>query len=174
MKVLITQLTAFLLLTFLAEAQPTTPQFMRSGMETANEALVIVDTFRTYPNCLVLDAKKIASITVYKDSSISGSFGSSGSRRVLHMKTKGDVKFLRVREILRQYDVSSNDLQLRVCIDKVLIKHPQFILIDASEIQEVQTTTERYWAFFEDMNTGERYINIVTKPKERVLSPVAL
>lgn len=142
---------------------------MGDGSETIKQPLVLVDTFKTYRPYFVIDAAKLESVTIFKDSSAMTKFGVAARHGVLYIKTKGKPHLLRVDDIIRRYAVSSHDSKLRVCIDKILVKEPQFILIEASEIQDVHVTTDRYWNLLEDRNSGERFINIVTRGQRKAL-----
>jgi hypothetical protein len=114
---------------------------------------------------LVLDPNKIISIDILKDSTAISKFGDAAKFGVVIIHPKTDVKFLRVDKILDNYKLSNEDKKLRICIDKTLVQDPQLILIENSEIEDVQITTERHWINVEDATSCERFINIVTRTK---------
>ena len=47
------------------------------------------------------------------------------------------------------------------------MKETQLILVESSEIEDVQITTDRHWINSEDANSRERFINIITKTKDK-------
>lgn len=136
-------------------------------IDTTIRPLVLVDTFKTDINHLILDPNKIASIDILKDSTAISKFGDAAKFGVVIIHTKSDAKFLRVDKILDNYKLSNEDKKLRICIDKTLIRDPQLILIESSEIECVGVTTDRHWINIEDANSGEKFINITTKTKPK-------
>ena len=70
-------------------------------------------------------------------------------------------------KILDNYKLSNEDKKLRICINKTLMRDPQLILIENSEIEYVEVTTDRHWINIEDANSGEKFINITTKIKPK-------
>jgi len=129
--------------------------------------LVLVDTFKTDINHLVLDPNKIISIDILKDSSVISKFGDAAKFGVIIITPKTSATFLRVDKILDNYKLSNEDKKLRICIDKTIIREPQLILIESSEIECVEITTDRRWINIEDANSGEKFINITTKAKSK-------
>ena len=127
--------------------------------------LIIVDTFRTDLNHCVLDPGNIESINIFKDSSAASKFGDAGKYGIIMINPKPNTIFLRVSKILTEYVLCEEDKKLRICINKTLLSNPQLILIDKSEIERVEITTDRYWTNTREANSGERFINIVTRTK---------
>jgi hypothetical protein len=134
-------------------------------IDTTRIPIVFVDTFRTDMKHFVLDPENIKSINIFKDSSAVSKFGDAGKYGVIIIYPKANTTFLRVDKILNEYKLSDDDKKLRICINKTLMPTPQLILIDKSEIERVEITTDRHWTNTEDANSGERFINIVTRTK---------
>ena len=130
-------------------------------IDETRKPLVLVDTFKTDINHLVLDPNKIVSINIHKDSTTISKFG------VIIITPKTSANFLRVGKILDNYKLSNEDKKLRICIDKTLMRDPQLILIESSEIECVKVITDRHWINIEDANSGEKFINITTKTKPK-------
>jgi len=129
--------------------------------------LVFVDTFKTDMNHLVIGPNQIESIHVFKDSVAMAKYGDAGKFGVVLIHPRDDVKLLRVDKIIDKYKVSKDDNNLRICINKTLVQDPKLILIDDSEIEAVEVTTDRHWTNVEDANSGEKFINITTKTKRK-------
>lgn len=127
--------------------------------------LVFVDTFKTDINHLVLDPNKIVSINILKDSTAISKYGDAAKFGVIIITPKTSATFLRVDKIFDNYKLSNEDKKLRICINKTLMRDPQLILIENSEIEYVEVTTDRHWINIEDANSGEKFINITTKTK---------
>ena len=136
-------------------------------IDETRKPLLLVDTFKTDFNHLVLDPNKIVSIDVLKDSTAILKFGDAAKFGVVIIHPKTDAKFLRIDKILDNYELSNEDKKLRICIDKTLMQYPQLILIESSEIECVEVTTDRHWINIEDANSGEKFINITTKSKPK-------
>lgn len=136
-------------------------------IDTTKMPLIFVDTFRTDMKHVVLDPENIQSINIFKDSASVSKFGDAGKYGVIMIYTKPNTTFLRVDKILNEYKLSDKDKKLRICINKTLMTNPQLILIEKSEIETVEITTERHWINTEDANSGERFVNIVTRTKDK-------
>ena len=136
-------------------------------IDTLRMPLIIVDTFRTDMKHFVLDPGNIQSINIFKDSSATSKFGDAAKNGVIMIYPKPNTTFLRVDNILNGYKLCDEDKKLRICINKNLMPNPQLILIDQSEIERVEITTDRHWINTEDANSGERFINIVTRRKDK-------
>ena len=134
-------------------------------IDTTIRPLVLVNTFKTDFNHLVLDPKEIESIEVLKDSTAKLKYGDAGKFGVIIIYPKPRVKFLRVDKILKIYNLSNEDKKLRICINKTLLRNPQLILIEKSQIESVEVTTDRHGINIHDANSGEKFINIITRIK---------
>ena len=129
--------------------------------------LVLVDSFKTDISYLVLDPNKIESINILKDSLAISKYGVEAKDGVIIIQPKKNVQFLRIDRILDNNKIKGEDRKLRICINKTLIRETQLILIESSEIEDVQITTDRHWTNSEDANSCERFINIITKNKDK-------
>ena len=129
--------------------------------------LVLVDSFKTDISYLVLDPNKIESINILKDSLAISKYGVEAKDGVIIIQPKINVQFLRIDRILDNNKIKAEDRKLRICINKTLIRETQLILIESSEIEDVQITTDRHWINSEDANSCERFINIITKTKDK-------
>jgi hypothetical protein len=127
--------------------------------------LVFVDSFKTDISYLVLDPNKIESIDILKGSSAISKYGDEAKDGVIIIQPKKDVQLLRIDKILDNNKINAADRKLRICINNNLIRETQLILIESSEIEDVQITTDRHWINSEDANSCERFINIITKNK---------
>jgi hypothetical protein len=136
-------------------------------IDTTRIPLVFVDTFKTDMNHFVLDPQNIVSINIFKDSTTKSKFGDAGKYGVIIIYPKAHTTFFRVEKILNEYKLSDEDKKLRICINKTLMPNPQLILIDKSEIECVEVTTDRHWTNTEDANSCEKFINIVTRTKDK-------
>ena len=129
--------------------------------------LVFVDSFKTNISYLVLNPDKIESINIFKGPPAISKYGDEAKDGVIIIQPKEDVQLLRIDRILDNNKIKAEDRKLRICINNNLMKEPQLILIESSEIENVQITTERHWINSEDANSRERFINIVTKTKDK-------
>jgi len=136
-------------------------------VDSTRMPLIFVDTFRTDMKHFILDPGNIQSINILKDSSAISKFGDAGKYGVIMIYPKPNTTFLRGDQILNEYNLSAEDKKLRICINKTLMPNPRLILIDRSEIERVEITIGRHWTNTEDANSGERFINIVTRTKDK-------
>ena len=129
--------------------------------------LVFVDSFKTDISYLVLNPDKIESINIFKGPPAISKYGDEAKDGVIIIQPKEDVQLLRIDRILDNNKIKAEDRKLRICINNNLMKEPQLILIESSEIEDVQITTDRHWINSEDANSRERFINIITKTKDK-------
>lgn len=136
-----------------------------SRLDLSNRPLVLLDTFKTNLQYLILDPQLIDSISIQKDSIAIAKYGAAGKHGVIVIYPKNNTKFFQIDKIIDHYNISKEDKNLRICINKTLIKESKLILIEKSEIQNVEITTDRNWINIEDLPSGERFINITTRTK---------
>ena len=136
-------------------------------VDSTRMPLIFVDTFRTDMKHFILDPGNIQSINILKDSSAISKFGDAGKYGVIMIYPKPNTTFLRGDQILNEYKLNAEDRKLRICINRTLMPNPRLILIDRSEIERVEITIGRHWTNTEDANSGERFINIVTRTKDK-------
>jgi predicted metal-binding transcription factor (methanogenesis marker protein 9) len=136
-----------------------------SRVDTTRKPMVLVGKFITDFDHLVLDPKEFKSISVLKDSTAISKYGDAGKFGVIIIYPKPRVKLLRVDKILTKYNLSDEDKKLRICINKAIIRNPQMILIEQSQIESVEVTTDRQGTNNHDANSGEKFINIITRKK---------
>ena len=141
--------------------------FVKPENPVASRPLVLVDGFKTDIQYLIMDPHMIESISVYKDSNALVKFGEGARHGVVIVKPTANATLLQIGKIIEKYKIASPDRKLRICINKTLIREPELILIEASEILDVQITTERHWTSIEDANSGEKFINIITRPDNK-------
>lgn len=139
--------------------------YCTNRVDTTRRPLILVDTFMTDFNHLVLDPNEIESIEVLKDSTANLKYGDAAKFGVIIIYPKPRVKLLRVDKILKIYNLSNEDKKLRICINKTLLRNPQLILIEKSQIENVEVTTDRHGINIHDANSGEKFINIITRTK---------
>jgi hypothetical protein len=139
--------------------------YCTNRVDTTIIPLILVDTFNTDFNHLVLDPSVIESLKVLNDSTAKSKYGDAGKFGVIIIYPKPRVKFLRVDKILKIYNLSNEDKKLRICINKTLLRNPQLILIEKSQIESVEVTTDRHGINIHDAKSGEKFINIITRTK---------
>ena len=125
-------------------------------IDTSIKPLVLVDTFKTEMNYLVLNPQKILSIDILKDSSAIAKFGKAGKSGVIFIHPKPGTKFLQIGKILDDYNVSDKDRKLSVYVNKTLIQKPKLLLIEQSELEDVEVITD-------NTISADRFINIRTR-----------
>jgi hypothetical protein len=139
--------------------------YCKNRVDTTIIPLILVDTFKTDFNHLVLDPNVIESFEVFNDSTAKSKYGDAGKFGVIIIYPKPRVKFLRLDKILKIYNLSTEDKKLRICINKNLLRDPQLLLIEKSQIESVEVTTDRNGINIHDANSGEKFINIITRTK---------
>jgi hypothetical protein len=136
-----------------------------SRVDTSIKPMVLVGKFITDFDHLVLDPKEIKSIEVLKDSTAISKYGDAAKFGAIIIYPKPRVKLVRVDKILTKYNLSDEDKKLRICINKTLLRNPQLLLIEQSQIERVEVTTDRQGINNQDANPGEKFINIITRKK---------
>lgn len=121
---------------------------------------VVIDSFTTDIKHLVIGSKHIKEVSVIKGASAIEKLGDKAEQGAVMITTKPGTKLLQLQQILDRYNIPEADRKLRVCINKTLVHQPELIVAEASEIQAVEITTDRYWQHAEDADSNERFINI--------------
>jgi hypothetical protein len=137
----------------------------KTRIDTSRKPMLLVGKLITDFDHLVLDTKEIKSIEVLKDSTAISKYGDAAKFGVIIIYPKPRVKFLRVDKIFTNYNLSDEDKKLRIRINKAIIRNPQMILIEQSQIEKVEVTTDRQGINNQDANPGEKFINIITRIK---------
>ena len=153
MRLCIVCLVIFLNLYSILFAQPTKPV-----------PLILVDTFATDLKYLVLDADKIASVNVFKDSVATKLYGPGGKNGVVVIRTKEKINFLRLNALFDKYELPDSLRKFRVCIDEILVKQPGLILVDPAEVAALSIINITDWDIVKAPE-NEKVINIQRKHK---------
>lgn len=137
----------------------------KTRIDTSRKPMLLVGKLITDFDHLVLDTKEIKSISVLNDSTALSKYGDAAKFGAIIIYPKPRVKFLRVDKILTKYKLSNEDKKLSICINKAIIRNPQLILIEQSQIERVEVTTDTQGNNNHDANSGEKFINIITRIK---------
>src|SRR4051812_19510866 len=129
-------------------------------IDTAMRPLVLVDTFKTEINYLVLNPQKIESIDILKDSAAITKYGDAGKFGVIFIHPKAGTRFLKIDKILDDYQLSNEDKKLGVYVNKVFMPNPRLLLIEQSEFKDVEVITDK-------TVSGDRFINIRTRTNDK-------
>jgi hypothetical protein len=132
-----------------------------------NHPYMLIDSFEVDAKFFLISPDKIESIDVFKDSNAVKMYGNKATHGAIIVKTKPNTKLLRIKDIIDKYNTSGPDKQLRVCINKTVINHPELIVIEPDEILGIEIITDRNWINVEDANSTERFINIKTPERIR-------
>ncbi|WP_148661219.1 hypothetical protein [Flavisolibacter tropicus] len=128
--------------------------------QTQPTPYVVIDNFTTDIKHLVIGPKHIKEVSVLKGTNAVKKLGDKAEHGAVIITTKPGTTLLQLNQILDKYNIPEADRKLRVCINKTLVRQPELIVAEASEIQTVEITTDRYWQNAEDANSSERFINI--------------
>lgn len=150
----------FFLVGHLSAQQPVTRP--TPSKNSAKEPLILVDSFQTSLQSLILDPGKIESINVLKDTPAVSRYGEAGKNGVVIIHPKANVILLRLVELLNKFQVPDSLRKFRVCINEVIISRPDLILIDESEVEGVSNFVSTDWS---DLSRpkDERFLNIISK-----------
>ena len=135
------------------------------NQDTSQQPLILVDSLQTDINYLFLDANKVQAIDVFKDAAAIKQFGERGKNGVVVIKTKANVSLLRLPELLEKYNLPDSVKKLRVCINEILVKRPELLLIDETKIRGVGTMALIDWNYV-NKPTDETVINISVEKSE--------
>ena len=141
-------------------AQPVTRSL--TSYYSTKDPLVLVDTFITSIKCFIIDPGKIESIKVYKDTTAINKFGNAGKEGAIVIHIKDGVNLIRLGPLFDKYGFPDSLRHYRVCVDEVLIKSPELLLIDASQINGIGTFGYIDWNDLKNPKK-EDFINITTK-----------
>ncbi len=130
------------------------------------EPLILAGKLRTDFKHLLVDPKKVLDIKVYRGNTRKASkYGDAGKGGVVILKINSNIKLLRPNEILKIYNIDNHDKKLRFCINKNIMKDSKLILVDQAEIENVEITSEILQSNSYQVNSSEKFINIITKRK---------
>lgn len=127
--------------------------------------VVMVQGFKTNLQHLFINVNHIDSLNVIKGANAVTMIGESGKDGLIMIHPKKSASFLQVGDIYKQYQFGAQAAELKVCVNKILLQNPALLLIDKSEIESVEITTDRFWTDVADANTGEKFLNITLKNK---------
>jgi hypothetical protein len=133
-----------------------------SPYNSTKDPLVMVDTFITSIKCLIIDPGNIGSINIYKDTAAINRFGSGGKEGAIVIHPKDGVNLLRLGQLFDKYNFPDSLRRYRVCVDEVLIKKPELLLVDESQIGGIGTFVSVNWNDLRQPK-DEKFINVTTK-----------
>lgn len=131
------------------------------NLNESKSPLVVVDNYTTKMTRFFINTNNIESINVIKDSSAINKYGEDGRNGVVFIKVKNNCKLLNLEALLNQYNIAEENKQLRICINKTLIKEPSLLVFDTQKIKQVEITTDFKWVTTDEIKNGEKFINIV-------------
>lgn len=101
--------------------------------------LVVVDTFVTQLEYLVLDPANIESINVLKDKAATGKWGDRGRHGVIVITPVSTARLLTLNGLYDHFAVPAGQRTLRVCINEKPVDHPELILVDFTAMDGIST-----------------------------------
>jgi ABC-type lipopolysaccharide export system ATPase subunit len=132
------------------------------SQDSSKQPLLLVNSLETGLNYLILDSKEVQEINVYKDSTAIKKFGERGKNGVVTIQTNEDVRLVRLPALLDKYNLPDSVKKLRVCVNDVLIKQPELLLIDESKVRGINTTALVDWNDITRLS-NETVINIMVE-----------
>jgi hypothetical protein len=133
--------------------------------DTSKHYFVLVDTFRTSLQGLILNPSLIESIEVFNSSDAIKKYGADAADGAIIIHAKKNVTLWRLNSFLDKLGSSfvGDVRKCRVCIDEKIIEYPEFILIDESQLTSVSTFD---MVDFKNGETkSEKFLNLSTKKK---------
>jgi hypothetical protein len=149
-----------LIITFLSQGvfsfsqQDTRPHTMasREVLFKVDKTLIIIDSSITTPHTLILNDSSVRESTVFR----------ANDSVVIHMYLKNkNLKLVRVPDILKKFKVATEFVNLRICINKLIVRDSSKMLADLTQIKEVSIISDPYTPDSALFNSGEKFINIV-------------
>ena len=135
----------------------------RVAIDVANSPIVWIDSMKTDIAHLVMDQAAIDSVYVMKDSMVHKKYAQVIARGSLIIVPKPTVELIRLPALLEQRGVPARDRNLRVCINKTLVRYPSFLLIQPGFIKTIEVTSDRHWTYPEESNSKELFLNLITQ-----------
>lgn len=124
--------------------------------------LVVVDTFVTQLDYLVLDPVSIQSINVLKDKAATMKWGHRGRNGVIVITSKRSSRMLTINGLYDHFAVPAGQRRLRVCIDEKPVDHPELILVDLTAMAGISTFVSTNWSHPSDPKS-ETFFNIISR-----------
>jgi hypothetical protein len=140
--------------TFSFSQQDSWPHKMtsREFLFKVDKKFIVIDSFITTPQTLILHDSSVVVRTVYR----------ANDSVVIHMQLKNkDLELVRLPGILKKFKVSSEFVNLRICINKIIIKDTDKILADLTQIKEISIINDPYTPEPTLVDSGEKFLNIV-------------
>lgn len=101
--------------------------------------LVVIDTFVTQLEYLVLEAANIESINVLNNKAATEQWGERGKGGVIVITPARTSRLLTLQQLFEYYNVAAEDRKLKVSIDGKPVDHPELILVDPKALSGVST-----------------------------------
>jgi hypothetical protein len=157
MKILISIVLIFCVARPILAQQPN-----RSDSLGSKKPMVIIDSFTTSIEYLIIDPGNIESINVYKDSAAIAQFGDKAKNGVITIQPKPKVKLLRINQVLDKYDAPDSLRKFRVRINDAIVDRPDLLLFDESYVSGISTLVADDWSDLRNVKS-EKFLNIMTK-----------
>ena len=159
---------SILVMLLILQCRPLHAQLPKERMPTnhagSNPPYVLVDTFQTELSYLIIDARKIESVNVIKDTSATKKYGEKGRYGVVLIRTEPNTILLRLPALLDAFSFPDSLRNLRVNINEVIIQRPELLLIDPTQVESIQTKMMPKWHDLRN-NEEELFIHITQKKK---------
>lgn len=144
-------------------AQPTTIRIHYATPTTDSaKPLVVVDTFVTQLQYLVLEPSNIESINVLKDKTAIMKWGDKGRNGVIVITPKPNTRILTINGLYDHFAVPAGQRTLRVCINEKPVDHPELILVDLTAIDGISTFVSTNWNLLPEPGS-ESFFNIIPR-----------
>ncbi len=128
----------------------------------AQSPRLLVQGYETDLQHFFSSASAIDSIHLLRKDSADFNWGNGGDP-VATIFTKPGIGYLTWKQISEKYGLSPTQRTRRLCINRVVVKNPERVYIEAALIQLVESTMERAWVNVEDAFSGEEFINVKLK-----------
>jgi hypothetical protein len=132
-----------------------------------DQLMIVVDTFVTDVKHLLLDPDKIESLDIRKGENAVSAYGEKAKNGILVIHLKKNAQILRFEQLLEQYNISTTDRTLHVCINNVQVGDTKKLLIEKDNIASVEVVTDTRWITPAIPGPEERYINILTRKEKK-------
>lgn len=130
------------------------------------EPLVKVGDELTYMRFLLVDPSGLNNLSFTKPAEAIKQYGEAAKYGLITFEQTKPLRLVHTETILKKFHVKKKNRNLRILVNKVLIDNPEYLVADLKQIAKVEITTDRAWNKVEDANTGEEFINIITKPNK--------
>lgn len=135
----------------------------------SRQPLILVNDQQTRQNALILSPAAIENMSVLQEEHAKAELGEKAAYGAVLVQIKPHVNMVRLPEIYTHFHVPARQQQLKVVVDRTLIKDTELILADLQEIARVEVVKQDITAPIRwSLDDEEEFLRIIPKHQAKL------